>query len=60
MGHNYAGVPVLTLEQPASQPEGATRRLGLARPWAVAEAASRKPVTLWCRLMQTGGDVCGR
>ena len=43
----YMGAGV-TLEQPqpASQPNGAGRRLGLARPWAVAEAASRKPVTL--------------
>jgi len=29
--------------QPASQPDNAARRLGLARPWAAAEAASRKP-----------------
>jgi len=37
--------------------DGAARRLGRA---AVAEAASKKPVTLWCMLLQTGNEVCGR
>ena len=47
------------MEQSASQSDGAAMRLGLARTWAVAEAASRKMVTFWCSLLQTRGEVCG-
>jgi len=35
----------VTPEQPASEPSGAGRGLGAARPRVVVEAASRKPVT---------------
>jgi len=45
----------VTLKQPASQPDGAARRLGLTGPWVVAEAASSKPINLWSRLLQTRG-----
>jgi len=43
-----------------NEPIMSARRLSPARRWSVAEAASRKPVTYWCRLLQIGGDVCGR
>jgi len=52
MGH-MRWCPLVTLEQPAWWCSQA------ARPWAVAEAASRKPVTLWCGLLQTADKVSG-
>ena len=40
----------------ASQPDSAARWLGRA-PWLKQQALT-KPVTLWCRLLQTRNEVC--